>query len=110
MIKFWKEWFNPKPKYEPEPQLYAAKGEVVSCTTGHEVCELSRDVYIGDTVQSEQFTNWRNQKPPIAGDLIAPCQTCGHPFIMSQMPYGGSRLHIDGEWRTTKQDDTSERT
>ena len=84
-----------------EPVLYAKKGEIITCTDGHEICELECDVYIGGLLIASQFINWRNQEPVNPHDEIRPCKTCGKPFIKSEMPYGGTWLHIDGEWRTT---------
>lgn len=84
-----------------EPILYAKKGEVITCTSGHEICELATDVYVGGLLIAEEFINWRNQEPAKPCDVITPCKTCGEPFIKSVMPYGGNHLHIGGEWRTT---------
>ena len=86
---------------EAEPTLYAKAGEIVTCLGGHEICELAKDIFVADPIQTSQFTNWRNQKPPEPNDPIEPCKTCGEPFVKSAMPYGGTRLHINGEWRTT---------
>jgi len=80
-------------------QLYASKGEVVTCENGHEICELSKDVFVDDLIMVEQFENWRNQKPPMPCEVITPCQTCGARYLMSEIPFGGSWLHINGQWR-----------
>jgi len=86
-----------------ERVLYAKKGEVITCTNGHAICELAENVYVGGTLIAEQFINWRNQEAAKPCDVITPCKTCGEPFIKSVMPYGGNHLHIDGEWRTTRE-------
>jgi len=78
--------------------LYAKAGETVTCTKGHEICDLSRDIRVGDPIQTGQFTNWRNQKPPEPHSDIMPCPTCGEPYIKG--PFA-MQLHINGEWRTT---------
>jgi hypothetical protein len=98
-------WNSPGP-INTEPVLYAKKGEVITCTGGHEICELARDIFVGDTMIAEGFITWRNQDPAKPGDVIVPCKTCGEPFIKSSMSYGGSQLHIDGEWRTTREPPT----
>jgi hypothetical protein len=85
-----------------EPILYAKKGEIISCTGGHEICELAKDVYVGGTLVADKFTNWRNQEPAKPHDVVAPCKTCGAPFIKQMSHHGGSQLHIDREWRTTR--------
>lgn len=92
-----------RPFIKPEPILYAKKGEVVTCTNGHEICELAKDVYVNEPLMAEKFINWKNQEPAKPCDVIAPCNACGEPFIKSAMPYGGIWLHIDGEWRTTRE-------
>jgi hypothetical protein len=87
-----------KPKPIREPVLYAAIGEVVTCESGHEICELSSDIYVGGPVESKIFINWRNQEPAQARDPFTTCTTCDKPYIRG---IGGAQLHIDGEWRTT---------
>ena len=88
-----------RPTYEPV--LYAKKGEIITCTSGHEICELARDIYVREALMAEQLTNWKNQDSAKPCDVITPCNTCGEPFVKSEMPNGGIWLHIDGEWRTT---------
>ena len=99
MIKFLKGMFYSEPRYAPDPLLYASKGEIVSCENGHEICDVSRDVYVGDLIIVNQFENWRNQTAPMPNDVIKPCHTCGARFIDSKIPYGGTWLHINGQWR-----------
>lgn len=84
-----------------EQVLYARQGEIITCTNGHRICELSRDIYVNEPLMAEQLTNWKNQEPAKPCDVIMPCNTCGEPFVKSEMPYGGSWLYISGEWRTT---------
>ena len=84
-----------------EQKLYASKGEVVTCTNGHEICELGRNVYVGGNIESEAFVNWRNTEPAQPGDAFEPCKTCGASYIRSAGGFG-ARLHINGEWRTTR--------
>ena len=82
------------------PLLYASEGEVVTCENGHEICELSRNIFVDDRIMVEQFVNWSNQEPPEPHEVIKPCQTCGARFIdTAEHPYGGSWLHINGQWR-----------
>ena len=78
--------------------LYAKAGEVVTCTGGHEICDLAKDIFVADLIQTGQFTNWRNQEPPEPHSPIMPCKTCGEPFIKGTY---GMQLYINGEWRTT---------
>ncbi len=87
-----------------EPVLYAKTGEIVTCLGGHEICELAKDIFVADPLQSSQFTNWRNQEPAEPNSPIMPCKTCGEPYIKSAAPYGGTWLHINGEWLTTHSD------
>jgi hypothetical protein len=85
-----------------EPTRYAKAGEIVTCLNGHEICTVAKDIFVFDLISVSQFKNWRHQPQPVPHDTIKSCTTCGAPYVSSEMPYGGTRLHIDGEWRTTR--------
>ena len=85
-----------------EPVLYAKAGEIVTCLNGHEICELAKDIFVADHISASQFKWWRNQMAAKPNTPIEPCHTCGAPYVKSGTPYGGTYLHIDGEWRTTR--------
>ncbi len=87
-----------------ERTLYASTGEIVTCLNGHEICELAKDIFVADLISVSQFKNWRHQPQPQPHDSITPCMTCGAPYVTSTTAYGGTRLHIDGKWRTTRHD------
>jgi hypothetical protein len=93
-----------KRNHETKPTkfiLYAKAGEIVTCLNGHEICDVAKDIFVADLISINQFENWRHQPQPVPHDTIKPCMTCGAPYIKSDMPYGGTRLHINGKWRTT---------
>jgi hypothetical protein len=87
-----------------ERTLYASAGELVTCLNGHEICELAKDIFVADLISVNQFKNWRHQPQPQPRDPITPCMSCGAPYVTSTTAYGGTKLHIDGEWRTTRHD------
>jgi len=85
-----------------ERTLYASAGEIVTCLNGHEICELAKDIFVADLISVSQFKNWRHQPQPQPHDPITPCMVCRAPYVNSTTAYGGTQLHIDGEWRTTR--------
>jgi hypothetical protein len=87
-----------------EPTLYASAGEIVTCLNGHEICEIAKDIFVAEMISVAQFKNWRHQPQPQPHDEITPCMSCGAPYVNSTTSYGGTRLHIDGKWRTTRHD------
>ena len=87
-----------------EQTLYASAGEIVTCLNGHEICELAKDIFVADLISVEQFKNWRHQPQPQPRYPITPCMSCGAPYVTSTTAYGGTRLHINGVWRTTRHD------
>ena len=87
-----------------EQTLYASAGEIVTCLNGHEICELAKDIFVADLISVEQFKNWRHQPEPQPRDPITPCMSCGAPYVTSASVYAGTRLHINGVWRTTRHD------
>lgn len=90
-----------------EPTLYASAGEVVTCTNGHEICEIAKSIFVADLISVNQFINWRHQPQPQPRDPITPCMTCGAPYIQSDSGMAAMRLHINGEWRTTFNDEAT---
>jgi hypothetical protein len=60
-----------------EKRLWATKGESVVCLKGHPICDISRDIYVGEGRSAKDFTNWRQREP----DRTTPvntlrCWTC----------------------------------
>lgn len=75
------------------------KGDLITCTNGHVVGEVLRDLYPGDMIGTwgAAFGNWRQADVPVVGSQEKPrCAVCGADFID---PTPGSWvLHIAG-WR-----------
>ena len=77
---------------------YAKAGEIVTCETGHEICEVAKTLHVGDLIQAEQFINWRDREAPEPRDPIdAYCKTCGERYIRG---VGGYQLHFADGWRS----------
>ncbi len=76
--------------------LVAKKGEKVTCTNGHVICEVVDDLYVGRTLWGDCFGAWR-QPPPVPGTTDKPpCIICGAPFIASD---SWAFHYEDGTWR-----------
>lgn len=71
------------------------KGDLVTCTNGHIVAEVLRDVALGEiNTWGGAIGNWRQDDILIVGSTHMPvCQICGASFIGA-----GWSLHIQG-WR-----------
>lgn len=73
------------------------KGEKVTCTNGHVICEALDDVHWGDVNWGEKFGNWRQEDIPSAGSMHKPpCMICGADFIAAN----SWDMHFqDGKWK-----------
>ena len=86
-------------------ELKFEKGTIVTCENGHEVCEISRDIYIYSLVECNDFTNFNeNITVPQIHDRIGdhPCH-CGKDWIRYEVlssTRGHVRVHIKDEgWK-----------
>jgi hypothetical protein len=83
----------------PELKKIASKGQIVSCTNGHEICELSRDYFEDQDVNPELFSHYRpSQRIITESDRISEirCLLCGAQWIS-----GGAwniRFFSEGRW------------
>lgn len=57
-------------------RLVARSGTKVRCLSGHHICDIVKDLHLGDTSWAENFGNWQQPQPEIGGHWGA-CQTCG---------------------------------
>src|ERR1035437_4365434 len=66
----------------PNPILIHPAGTVVLCKNGHEVCEILRDLYRGDTHYFDAVGKWRSDQVPAkyADPLPLKCW-CGEPYF-----------------------------
>ncbi len=81
------------------PKLWATKGECITCTQGHPICEIAHDIAIGEPRGSGNFTNWKQPQPdhykPVS-DIT--CNQCGGSWINGN-PRNGYRFHFAEGWR-----------
>lgn len=72
---------------------YARKGEIVTCTNNHPICEFMEDVGLGENQNVDlQLGNWR-QPPPMLGTPVPRCSICNAKFYVSGL------YHVGKEWR-----------
>ena len=85
---------------ETGPYLIAKAGEIVTCESGHEICDVAEDIYGHGRIASKQFANFRWDYAPKSGETVPNCPQCGARFILARAPHlGGGVVHIDDEWR-----------
>ncbi|WP_408998223.1 hypothetical protein ACJ77P_10870 [Syntrophus buswellii] len=83
----------------PDTRKIAGKGQIITCTNGHEICELSRDYYEDQDVNPDLFEHFRPPQRIITdSDRINEirCQICGAQWIS-----GGAwniRFFSEGHW------------
>lgn len=44
--------------------VWANKGEAVTCINGHPICEIARQIFVGDGRSGADFCNWQQPEPP----------------------------------------------
>lgn len=82
-----------------EERKIASKGQIITCTNGHEICELSRDFYQDEDVNPDLFTRYRPPQHIVTeADRITEikCRICGAQWIQ-----GGAwniRFFSEGRW------------
>lgn len=89
---------------EPEEhRIWANKGEAVTCINGHAICDIARNLYIGDPRSGDDFTNWRQPEPDkstqVAEIRCAKCRGAwvrGNPQLGYQFHFGSEK---HGGWR-----------
>lgn len=60
-------------------KVLVKKGEIVTCTNGHKICEAGKDISSGDLNWIKSLTNWMIKEPG-ADDSFPVCH-CGAVFI-----------------------------
>lgn len=74
---------------------YAKAGEVVTCTRGHEIATIAKDIAVGGVYKPDLFKDWQQPEPAVGTDARKiRCQICGSPWFIS-----GMILHIGDGWR-----------
>jgi len=85
------------------PKLWARQGESVTCIKGHAICDMARDVYVGDGRAAEDFTNWRQPEPDKSQSVAElRCAQCRGVWIRGN-PRDGYQFHFGSDpkegWR-----------
>jgi hypothetical protein len=57
-------------------RIIAKLGDKVTCKNGHVICDIGRDLCVGQMQAPGDFINWQ-QKEPTVGDPVLPCEVCG---------------------------------
>ena len=84
---------------EDKSQLYARKGECITCINGHAICEFFRDVKRGDGRSAEDFTNWRQPEPDKSASVAdIRCIECRGSWINGNAR-DGYQFHFSEGWR-----------
>ncbi|ABC78102.1 hypothetical protein [Syntrophus aciditrophicus] len=82
-----------------EEKKIASKGQIITCTNGHEICELSRDFFKDQDVNPDLFINYRSPQQIITENNRIneiKCQLCGAQWLQ-----GGAwniRFFSEGQW------------
>jgi hypothetical protein len=81
--------------------IYARKGERVTCTNGHVIGVFARDAYRDEVFTGDMLVDWQKGIDCYDGVALGNCRFCGAPWNGSDNPLGGgySILHIEGSWR-----------
>ena len=65
--------------------LVAKAGSIAVCSNGHELCELSADLHLGDINWAQKFVNWRQAEPAVGQPTVL-CAICGEPLFGGRSP------------------------
>lgn len=72
---------------------WAKKGEHLTCTNGHIIATVARDIEMGEMTQGTEWGEWTQPEPPLGSLGPLCCKQCGAPFFEPGM------YCIDGKWR-----------
>ena len=76
--------------------LWATKGEIVTCVLGHPICDVARDIHVGDGRSSGDFTNWHQPQPSPSTSLAdIRCTICRAVWVRPD----GMTYHFENGWR-----------
>lgn len=81
--------------------IWAKTGETITCVKGHPICEIARDINVGDERSTAaDFTNWYQPPPDKAVPTSAiRCNICRGVWVRPD----GYTFHFgvapDDEWR-----------
>jgi hypothetical protein len=80
-------------------ELWASKGEVVTCINGHPICTISRDIYVGEGREDSDFENWKQDKPDRRTSVAdIKCNRCRGVWLRGNKR-DGYAFHFASGWR-----------
>jgi hypothetical protein len=80
-------------------KTYAQAGEEVTCTNGHVICVVRKEISIAAKVRPEYFQHWTQPSPAI-GERAADCACVKCGALWFQGTGISTRLHFaKGGWR-----------
>ncbi len=78
--------------------IIACKDEVVTCTAGHRLFKITRDVVRGDPMHASDFEPLCPKVPsPHPAGAMGDCPTCHDPFWRYGR-FGGVSIHFENGW------------
>ena len=72
--------------------IYAKRGDLITCENGHPIATFERDVEVGDSFDATAIVAWQ-QTPPEIGTMEKPCEICGQRW------FKGPYFHFWDGWR-----------
>jgi hypothetical protein len=82
-----------------DTNLYARKGEHITCINGHVICEIAHDIQKGDARNGDDFTNWQQPQPDKEKSVAEiRCTQCRGVWIRGSST-GGYQFHFSTGWR-----------
>lgn len=86
-------------KYVEFGDVYARRGEWVTCEKGHPICEVQRSIKIGDICDFDNDLGLWQQPAPLIGTMVMPRCRCGAEFVRP-----GNVFHFcNGGWRMVRE-------
>lgn len=89
----------------PRPsQLWARKGETITCINDHPVCDTARDIASDEPHAPANFTNWRQPEPDVSTHITTiRCTECKGVWIRMGRSQVGNMVYqihfLSGGWR-----------
>lgn len=90
------------PFYRSKTKFVARKGERITCSAGHHVCDAVEDIPANGLTMAEMFGNWHPRVDPVQNGqpftAVAPC-FCGKPWLAPLVEEDRWCLCVEDEWR-----------
>ncbi|MDQ2083199.1 hypothetical protein RA307_23695 [Xanthobacteraceae bacterium Astr-EGSB] len=80
--------------FDHHPDVYATRGETITCEDGHPICDMAVTAHVGDTLfLTASFMRWRQPAPYFDDEPIPHCWQCGCDWHCAGF------LHFGDRWR-----------